>query len=681
MQGQIIAGFELQERLGEGGAGTVWKARQISLERMVAIKILTDQLADNPADIEQFKLEARAAAQLKHTGIVQVYDFGEDAGVYFFAMEYIKGYSVGDWLERKGTLSEEDTLMVASSIAEALGYSWEKTQLIHRDIKPDNVLVDEDGTIKVVDLGLVKVLAADGETSFESENMCTPNYCSPQQADGGELDFRTDVYSLGCMMYHMLTGKLPFGEYGPHEVLDHQVEGQLPDPRTHAPKISTATALLLQKMLAKSASARQTTWEEVTQDIEHCMEGRNPSNVLTGDVRSTLKYDSTLNAGSNRSASGRIVKVDRERLHHRDTYTRAATPQAPQKSKSPTAVTSIVSIIIAIVLVGGGLFALQYLQKSKANKALADKTARMTTLLIEATDFIKENPKSWEESTQMLQDVINRSAGTPVQESAKSELGKLSERRNKGIKSVMKKLDQQAKELVRSKDFIAAMNCYKLYSGPLAKETASQRNKMVLDLEPRAIKQADAQREKLINGNNAAPTNTTTQVDEPQDNDTPKPTIDVNPGLPPELLPYKEKFDDGVKLADGEYLLEFTKVLGLYKEALKNVKDEGQQNGILNIVTAVEQEEERVDADGTLPRRLIDGVPASVKVVMARGAQHRARLEAKRNGKLDPIKTTYLNQLRAIQRKLTSEDRINDARAVQEIADNLEKRSIPLPTR
>ena len=177
----------MQDRLGEGGAGHVWKA-QISLERTVAIKILTDQLANNPGDIEQFKLEARAAAQLKHTGIVQVYDFGEDEGVYFFAMEYIKGYSVGDWLERKGKLSESDTLMVAQSIAEALGLQ-DKTELIHRDIKPDNVLVDEDGTIKVVDLGLVKVLNADGQDSFESENMCTPNYCSPSRHTAIALTF------------------------------------------------------------------------------------------------------------------------------------------------------------------------------------------------------------------------------------------------------------------------------------------------------------------------------------------------------------------------------------------------------------------------------------------------------------------------------------------------------------
>jgi len=671
MQGQVIAGFELQDHLGEGGAGHVWKARQISLERTVAIKILTDQLANNPGDIEQFKLEARAAAQLKHTGIVQVYDFGEDEGVYFFAMEYIKGYSVGDWLERKGKLSESDTLMVAQSIAEALGYAWDKTQLIHRDIKPDNVLVDEDGTIKVVDLGLVKVLNADGQDSFESENMCTPNYCSPQQANGDSLDFRTDIYSLGCMIYHMLTGELPFGDLDPHDVLDKQVDAQLPDPRTFTPDLSMGTVLLLQKMLAKDSGARPANWEEVNRDLGRCINGEMPEVTLPPEAPSTLAFDSNLNAVQSTPASERVLKVDRDRLQSRDTHTRATPAPPPKKSGAPAA---IASIVIAIALIGGGLFGLQFIQNIKEQQALKKREQELSSQFNEARSFFNENSESFEEAIAKFTDIKNRAAGTEFADRSDSEIESIIRKRSQEIKAVMRGLDLTARKKVKDEDYIAAMNTYKHYTGPFAKETKDERDQKASGLEPRAIKQAEERRMELIN---QAEPEVNTPPDPPNVVQDPPPVI--SPRLPPELRPYKEAFETAVKEADASYLTEFRKVFSGYKDKLNKVKTEGQANGILDIVTAVEVEEARLSAEGTLPRRLRDGAPASVKVVMARAAQHRARLEATRNGRLDPIKTSYLNQLRAIQGKLTAVDRINDARQVKEIADELEVKSIPLP--
>ena len=155
-----ITGFEMLEKLGEGGMASVWKARQVSLDRMVAIKVLAPRFASDTDDVEMFRREAQQAAKLKHPGIVQVYDAGTENGLYFFVMEYVAGYTVGDWVTRKERLSENDVLLLAECVAGALAYAWDSSRIIHCDIKPDNVMLDDDGSVKVTDLGLARTMNA-----------------------------------------------------------------------------------------------------------------------------------------------------------------------------------------------------------------------------------------------------------------------------------------------------------------------------------------------------------------------------------------------------------------------------------------------------------------------------------------------------------------------------------------
>ncbi|MEI8354199.1 MAG: serine/threonine-protein kinase, partial [Lentisphaerota bacterium] len=147
-----IPGFEMIEKIGQGGMAVVWKARQISLDRIVAIKVLSAQYKRDAADVQRFQSEAQQAAKLKNAGIVQVYDTGVVKGVYYIVMEYVAGYTVGDWVRRKGALSEKDALQVCEHVAKALEYAWQRAGIIHCDIKPDNVILDADGSVKVADL-------------------------------------------------------------------------------------------------------------------------------------------------------------------------------------------------------------------------------------------------------------------------------------------------------------------------------------------------------------------------------------------------------------------------------------------------------------------------------------------------------------------------------------------------
>ncbi len=213
-----IEGYRILKKLGHGGTSSVWKAEQVSLNRPVVIKILSESLSRDKADIDAFQSEARIAAALKHPGIVQVYDFGlsRTGRRYYFVMEYISGYSVGDWIRRKGKIAEPEALLVVHGVADALKFAWVQSRVVHCDIKPDNIMIDADGTVKVTDLGLARPFRTSAQSRADSNDAMvtgTPNYMAPEQIRGDtSLDCRTDIYALGASLHHMVTGQLPFGD-------------------------------------------------------------------------------------------------------------------------------------------------------------------------------------------------------------------------------------------------------------------------------------------------------------------------------------------------------------------------------------------------------------------------------------------------------------------------------------
>ncbi len=272
-----IPGYEILELIGEGGLAKVYKARQLSLDRLVAIKVLPDHFADDPGCVDRFQREARIVATLKDPHIVQVYEAGHQDRTYYVVMEFIAGYNVATWLERKGRIEEEEALLVATYVAEALDYAWQKANIIHGDIKPANILVDDDGTIKLADFLDFSARDAAGGSAGEVI-VGTPNYMAPERLRGGPpLDFKMDVYSLGAVLYHMTTGRLPFMEISDaHEVMMHHLNHHIPDPTEFAPNLSPATRLLIEKLLVKDPEQRYGQWLDVRKDIERALHGKPP---------------------------------------------------------------------------------------------------------------------------------------------------------------------------------------------------------------------------------------------------------------------------------------------------------------------------------------------------------------------------------------------------------------------
>ncbi|MEI8064284.1 MAG: bifunctional serine/threonine-protein kinase/formylglycine-generating enzyme family protein [Verrucomicrobiota bacterium] len=269
--GQTFADYVIIAKLGEGGMGKVYQAREPALDRLVALKTLRSELASVQPLVSRFKREAIAAAKCVHSGIVQVFHTGEYEGTHYIAMEFIAGESLAKQIKRVGRLPAVAALGIGVAVAQALNYAWQKAQLIHRDVKPDNIFIATDGTVKLGDFGLVKLMNSgltDTTLTVPGLPIGSPDYISPEQLYGdANVDIRSDIYSLGCTLYHMLTGNAPYTQGTPFAVMVRQITDPPPDIRQQWPDCPDSVVAILEKMLAKKPSARYSNYEVLLQDL------------------------------------------------------------------------------------------------------------------------------------------------------------------------------------------------------------------------------------------------------------------------------------------------------------------------------------------------------------------------------------------------------------------------------
>ena len=272
-----VGGFEILARLGRGSMGTVYKARQVSMDRVVALKVLPPALAKDKTFIERFFREARAVAKLNHPNIVQGIDVGSADKYYYFAMEYVEGETVQNLIVRDGPMPERKALEIILQVAHALHHAH-RHGMVHRDIKPDNIIVTPASVAKLCDLGLAKTLSGDSSVTQTGLAVGTPHYISPEQARGDQdVDIRSDLYSLGATLYHMLLGRTPFSGSSAAVVMTKHLNEELADPRTIRPELSAGLAALIHKMMAKDRTDRYQTPEAVISDINLVLSGRLPA--------------------------------------------------------------------------------------------------------------------------------------------------------------------------------------------------------------------------------------------------------------------------------------------------------------------------------------------------------------------------------------------------------------------
>jgi serine/threonine-protein kinase len=278
----LIDRYEVGRLLGSGGMAEVFEGRDRLLARRVAIKVLLSQYARDPAFLTRFKREAQAAASLSHPNIVGVYDTGVEQGTNFIVMEFVEGRTLREVIRNEGPLMPERAAEIASDMCNALAAAHARG-LIHRDIKPGNVMLTPDGTVKVMDFGIAR--ATTSETITQTAAVIgTAQYISPEQAQGHTVDFRSDLYSLGCCLYEMLTGVVPFTGATPVAIAYRHVREDPTPPRQLNPDVSAELEAVVLKAMAKSPDERYQTAVEMRQDLDRVVAGQDVLASVPGEA-------------------------------------------------------------------------------------------------------------------------------------------------------------------------------------------------------------------------------------------------------------------------------------------------------------------------------------------------------------------------------------------------------------
>ncbi|MGM0689451.1 MAG: Stk1 family PASTA domain-containing Ser/Thr kinase [Bacillota bacterium] len=295
MIGKILAGrYELIEKIAEGGMARVFRGRDLLLKRTVAVKVLKDQMTGDAAFIRRFEREAQSAAALSHPHIVNIYDVGEQDGTYFMVMEYVDGKNLKQYIREKGRLPAQEAVKITRQIADALEQAH-KAGVVHRDIKPQNILFSHDGKVKVTDFGIA--IAGDGVTvTVGDEIIGSVQYIAPEQARGSLAGKQSDLYSLGIVLYEMVTGKVPFDGESPVAVAMKHIQEQIVPPRQLVSDLPEALEHIILKAVQKDSADRYKSAAELLEDLYYSEEkgvpGINPA--LTRNNKSGSEENDTI---------------------------------------------------------------------------------------------------------------------------------------------------------------------------------------------------------------------------------------------------------------------------------------------------------------------------------------------------------------------------------------------------
>jgi len=351
MIGAVLSGrYRLEAKLGSGGMSTVYLARDETLDRPVAVKVMHREMSEQADQLERFRQEAKSVAKLMHPNIVSVIDAGEDGGHPYIVFEYVKGETLKQRVGRVGALDTQEAIAYAIEIGRGLTGAHAR-KMVHRDIKPQNILIDEEGRAKLTDFGISRQLEQDGMTAT-GRVLGTTDYVAPEQAMGRGADPRSDIYSLGVVLYEMLVGQVPFEAESQVGVAMKHVNEELPDVQRRRPGISAAVALVVDRATAKNPAERYQGIDEMIDDLETALEVEAArAGSTTGEATSVLD----------------AVPAPRRKLSVRSGWSWAA-------------------IVALLFIVGGTLLAVQLISSGIGGGG-ADKGKGPTVAISSATDY------------------------------------------------------------------------------------------------------------------------------------------------------------------------------------------------------------------------------------------------------------------------------------------------------
>ena len=425
--GTVIGGFEIIRLLGRGGMGNVYLANQISMNRPVALKILLKSMTQDKEAVKQFLNEARVSGRLNHKHIITAIDAGEVDGTYYLVTNFIDGHDIEQKLEEDKIFKEKPALRIILKIADALQYAWEHHGLLHKDIKPGNIMLDSQGEAFLMDMGIAQFI---GDTSSQDEHILgSPFFMSPEQTRGERLSWTSDLYSLGATLYNMVVGVPPYDADDVMKIIEMHSKAPFPLPSKRNPnaKVSKYTVMLLKKMMAKKPNDRFDSWGGLKDAIVKTLKQIDSPGQTGARKKSTTKQ--------NKGIPAKKIRKRRRVVH--------------QKSGGG----GIAAVLIALLLIGilGGAAYFFY------NKSRFDNAKRC---LEQAEIYYNNHPTDYFASIQNFQAAADYSQGTPLETRAVDRLDEIKKEAKEQEELLVsyKKSKKKVNELIMQKRYQDAIN-------------------------------------------------------------------------------------------------------------------------------------------------------------------------------------------------------------------------------
>lgn len=360
--------YEILGKVGAGGMSDVYKAKDHILSRIVAIKVLKSEFSEDRTFVTKFRTEAQSAAVLEHPNIVNIYDVGSEDGLYYIVMEYVEGITLKTYIEKKGQLSFKESASIAIQVARGIEAAHGKN-IIHRDIKPQNIMISTDGKVKVTDFGIAKAASSN---TISSDVMGSVHYASPEQARNGFIDARSDVYSLGIVMYEMITGRVPFDGDTTVAVAIQHLQEEIVKPSVYAPNIPVSFEGIILKCTQKTPDRRYQSMAELLNDLRHALTNPNENFVVIAplvdnsrtkviaeeDLKEIKERGFTAEADTDTDLDADMDDIDDEEDDEDDGDDKLLNPKMDKAVTIMGIVTAVIILIVVVYLIGSifGLF-------------------------------------------------------------------------------------------------------------------------------------------------------------------------------------------------------------------------------------------------------------------------------------------------------------------------------------
>ena len=540
-EGTNVGGFILERQLGFGAMGEVWLARQTAMDRLVAVKLLSREFTLDSRFVDRFLKEVRISAKMDHPNIITAFDAGRDNDIHYLAITYVDGCTLEDRIDELGILPEKEALGIIIEIAEALSYAWREFSMLHRDIKPANIMIDTKGSAKLMDMGISKMADEQAGLTMTGTIIGTPYYMSPEQGMGEkELDFHSDIYSLGATLYHIVTGVLPFDATTALGIVSKHITEPLPSPLDKNPNLSEACSALIEIMMAKGMQDRQGSWSEVVTDMRLVLEGEFPVSKPRPSPGDSLIMPAAHSqptvaipneeAESSESLATQMFDDDDDQL-------------PPSHREKPKTMLMVLAAVVVLVGVFLAVFMLRTKEdhesqrfdeqlfsdhadkvsppeepaepppENKPERMIAttkkpprdepiphprkdEKIQRCENMWKFAKDYVESNPRGYDLGIKNFQELSKHASGTKFKMMADVEVSKLRKAKRGAVSAILAELKSQSDSLAESGDFIKAVDICRNYSGALAEETKADREDMAVKYKRRGDQIAEENNKK-----------------------------------------------------------------------------------------------------------------------------------------------------------------------------------------